>query len=91
MDRRDVTREYRGTLRFITSFLKFPIFTEKGPGWGTGALALCTGDVPPPRVCFPQFRSGKGVLFSRTAWQGSRFLSGKGVVFTPNSLARGVF
>ena len=28
------------TLRFITSFLKFPIFTEKGPEWGARALAL---------------------------------------------------
>ena len=43
-----------------------------GGGGGSG-YTLCTGDVPPSRVCF------------------SQFLSGKGVVFRPNSLARGVF
>ena len=95
MDRRDVTREYRGTLRFITSFLKFPILLRKGPGGGGGVggsgYTLCTGYVPPSTVCFSQFLSGKGVVFSPTVWQGSRFLSGKSVVFRPNTLARGVF
>ena len=60
-----------------------PIFTEKGPGWGGGGsgYTLCTGDVPPSRVCFSQFLSGKGVVFSPTVWQGSRFLSGEGCCF----------
>ena len=42
--------------------------------WGGGGsgYTLCIGDVPPSRVCF------------------SQFLSGKGVAFRPNSLARGV-
>ena len=46
------------------------IVTPRGGGSG---YTLCTGDVPPSRVCFSQFRAGKGV------------------VFRPNSLARGVF
>ena len=51
-----------GNVRFITSFLKFPIFTEKGPG-GSG-YTLCTGDVPPSRVyVFHNFCLGR-VLFS---------------------------
>ena len=64
---------------------------------GISGYTLCTGDVLPSRVCFSQFLSRKGAVFSPTAWQRyvwgffSRFLSGKGVVFKPNSLARGVF
>ena len=44
-----------------------------GEGAGDSGYTSCTGDVTPSRVCFPQF------------------LSGKGVIFRPNSPARGVF
>ena len=75
-----------GTLRFISS----PFLLSRGPG--ALAIVWCTGDVGPSRVCFSQFLSGKGVVFSPTVWQGSRLLSGnKGAVFRPNSLARGMF
>ena len=64
------------------------------PGGDSGYI-LCTGDVPPSRVCFSQFLSGKGAVFSPinslARVRFSRFRSGKGVVFRPNSLARGVF
>ena len=63
LDRRDVTREYRRTLRFITSFPKFPIVTEKGPGgrglwlyfvyWGCASL--------------------KGMFFTVSLWEGCCF------------------
>ena len=41
------------------------------PGGGEcSGHTLCTGDVPPSRVCFSQILSGKGAVFSPTVWQG---------------------
>ena len=46
-----------------------------GPGGGGALTILCVRDIhmPPSRVCFSQFVSGKGVVFSPTVWQGYGF------------------
>ena len=54
-----------GTLRFITSFLKFPIFTEKGPGWGVGALAIY--------FCVLGMSRPQGYVFTIPIWEGCCF------------------
>ena len=33
------------------------------PPGGNSGYTLCTGDVPPSRVCFSRFLSGKDVVF----------------------------
>ena len=40
---------------------------------GSSSYTLCTGNVPPSRVCFSQFLSGKGAVFSPIVWQGYVF------------------
>ena len=58
----------------LLHFWSSPFLLRRGRmGGGGSGYTLCTGDVPPSRVCF------------------SQFLPGKGVVFRPKSLARGVF
>ena len=85
MDRREVTREHRGTLRFITSFLNFPIFAEKGPwggglvgGGGAGALAiLCVlGVCRAQGYVFHNFCVGRVLFSGAIVWQGVCFNPG---------------
>ena len=59
-------------VHYFSSEVTHFCWEEARVGSGGSGYTLCTGDVQLSRVCFPQF------------------LSGKGVVFRPNSLARGV-
>ena len=74
LDRRDVTRGYRGTLRF-------PIFTEKGPEWGSGALAiLCVlGMCRPQGYVFHNFCLGRVLFSTQQSGKGHGFCLGRGL------------